>query len=166
LTTVVEGWFGDLSETFPIGQISDEARRLVQVTFDALYVGIRAIRPFGRVVDIGQAIYRHAKKHRVSVVRDYQGHGIGREFHQEPGVPHFPHPASYKDIIRPGACFTIEPMLNLGTWRTVLDKSDGWTVRTKDGSLSAQFEHTILMTEEGPEILTLTKDGPQEGHRF
>jgi len=166
LTTIVDGWFGDQSETFLIGNVSNEARRLIQVTFDALYLGIRAIKPSGRIIDVGQTIYTHAKAHGLSVVREYQGHGIGREFHQEPGVPHFPHPTSYKDIIRPGACLTIEPMLNIGTWRTVLDQSDGWTVRTADRKLSAQFEHTVFVTEEGPEILTLTKDGPQEGHTF
>ena len=101
-----------------------------------------------------------------SVVREYQGHGIGRDFHQEPGIPHFPQPASNRDLLRPGTCFTIEPMLNIGTWETRLDKRDKWTVRTRDNALSAQFEHTILMTETGPEILTLTKDGPQQGHRF
>jgi len=166
VTTIVDGWFGDQSETFLIGEVSAEAKRLVQVTFDALYLGIRAIKPFSRVIDIGQAIYTHTSSRGFSVVREYQGHGIGREFHQEPGVPHFPHPASYKDVIKPGTCLTIEPMINIGTWRTVLDKSDGWTVRTTDGSLSAQFEHTILMTEEGLEILTLTEHGPQEGHVF
>lgn len=166
VTTIVDGWFGDQSETFLIGEVSPETKRLVQVTFDALYLGIRAIKPFSRVIDIGQAIYTHASSLGFTVVREYQGHGIGREFHQEPGVPHFPHPASYKDVIKPGTCLTIEPMINIGTWRTVLDKSDGWTVRTTDGSLSAQFEHTVLMTEEGPEILTRTEHGPQEGHVF
>ena len=163
LTTIVDDWFGDQSETFMIGEVSDHARRLVQVTHDALYKGIHACRPNGRVTDIGHAIHRYAESHGFSVVQEYQGHGIGREFHQEPGVPHFPTPSSSRDILRPGVCFTIEPMLNAGTWRTTLDKSDGWTVRTSDRSLSSQFEHTILMTEEAPEILTLTKNGPQEG---
>lgn len=163
ITTIVNGWYGDSSETFMIGEVSETARRLVQVTHDALYVGIRAIKPFGRVNAIGKAIYQYAKQYGFSVVREYQGHGLGREFHQEPGVPHFPHPASYKDVVRPGTCFTIEPMLNVGEWKTETDKADGWTVRTVDRTLSAQFEHTILMTEEGPEILTLTQHGPQEG---
>lgn len=166
LTTIVEGWYGDSSETFLVGEVSPEARRLVQVTFDAMWVGIHAIKPFGRVIDIGKAIYKFARSHGFEVVREYQGHGLGREFHQDPGVPHFPHPKSARDIIRPGVCFTIEPMLNEGTWRTVVDKSDNWTVRTLDGKLSAQFEHTVLMTEEGPEVLTVTEKGPQEGHRF
>lgn len=166
LTTIVNGWYGDQSEMFLIGNVSDQARRLTQVTFDSMFLGIRATKPGGKVIDIGRAIYDYARAQGFEVVREYQGHGIGREFHQEPGIPHFPHPANSRDIIEPGACFTIEPMLNVGTWETKLDKKDGWTVRTKDGSLSAQFEHTILMTEEGPEILTLTKNGPQEGHSF
>lgn len=166
LTTVVNGWFGDQSETFLIGEVSEEARRLVQVTFDALYIGIHAIAPYGRVIDIGRAIYRFARDRDFEVVREYQGHGIGTEFHQLPSVPHYPDTRTYRDVILPGMCFTIEPMLNAGTWRTVQDPIDKWTVRTADGRLSAQFEHTILMTEEGPEILTQTKNGPQEGHRF
>jgi len=166
LTTIVDGWYGDQSETFMIGKVSDQARRLVQVTFDSLYRGIRAIKPNGRVIDIGRAIFDYARSQGFEVVREYQGHGIGRQFHQDPGIPHFPHPNNVSDVIPPGVCFTIEPMLNVGTWETVLDHSDKWTVRTKDRSLSAQFEHTILMTEDGPEILTLTKSGPQEGHIF
>lgn len=166
ITTIVNGWYGDQSETFMVGEVSAAARRLIQTTFDSLYVGIRACRPGGTVMDIGRAIQFFAQKAGYSVVREYQGHGIGREFHQEPGVPHFPSLTSSRDILRPGTCFTIEPMLNIGGWKTRLDKKDGWTVRTLDGSLSAQFEHTILMTEAGPEILTLTEHGPQEGHRF
>jgi methionyl aminopeptidase len=102
----------------------------------------------------------------LEVVRDYQGHGIGRQFHQEPGVPHYPDDRLGRTIVKPGMCFTIEPMLNMGTYKTVLDNSDGWTVRTQDGGLSAQFEHTILMTQDGPEVLTLTQNGPQAGHVF
>ncbi|MDG2360724.1 MAG: type I methionyl aminopeptidase [Planctomycetaceae bacterium] len=168
LTTIVSGWHGDQSGTFIIGEVSDETKRLVQTTFESLWVGIRAIEPYGKVRDIGAAIYKYATEREFEVVRDYQGHGIGRSFHQEPGVPHFWFRGSKagSQIVRPGMCFTIEPMLNLGTWKTVLDKFDGWTVRTLDGKLTAQFEHTILMTDDGPEIMTLTKDGPQEGHQF
>ena len=166
LTTIVHGWHGDQSETFMIGVVSEETRRLVQTTLEALHVGIKAATPFGRVFDIGRAIYEFATARGYGVVREYQGHGVGREFHQEPGVPHIPDPKMSRVIIKPGNCFTIEPMLNCGTWRTVLDKKDGWTVRTKDGKLSAQFEHTILMTEDGPEMVTLTEHGPQPGHRF
>jgi methionyl aminopeptidase len=166
LTTIVNGWYGDQSETFLIGEVSEDARRLVQVTFECLYLGIHAIKPFGVVTDIGRAIQHHAHANRFEIVRDYQGHGIGQVFHQDPGIPHYVPRRSRPQVILPGMCFTIEPMINLGGWETVLDKKDGWTVRTADGSLSAQFEHTILMTENGPEILTLTKDGPQEGHQF
>ena len=163
LTTIVDGWFGDQSETFMIGEVSETARKLVQTTFESLFVGIRACKPGMRVTQIGRAIQKYAKERGYSVVREYQGHGIGRNFHQDPGIPHFPAMTSNRDIIHPGTCFTIEPMLNAGGWRTKLDQSDGWTVRTMDRKLSAQFEHTILMTENGPDILTLTQDGPQEG---
>jgi len=165
-TTIVDGWYGDSSETFLIGEPDDEARRLIQATFDALWLGIRAIQPYSSVVEIGRAIARHAREHGLGVVENFQGHGIGRMFHQEPGVPHSPKKQSLRDILCPGVCFTIEPMLNLGTKETAAPEADGWTVRTRDGSLSAQFEHQILMTETGPEVLTLTADGPQEGHRF
>lgn len=165
-TTIVNGWYGDQSETFLVGEVAPAARRLVQITFESLFVGIRSCRPGCTVMEIGKAIQTFAQKAGYSVVREYQGHGIGRDFHQEPGVPHFPSLTSSRDILQPGTCFTIEPMLNIGGWKTRLDRNDGWTVRTLDGSLSAQFEHTILMTESGPEILTLTKDGPQEGHQF
>lgn len=165
-TTIVNGWYGDQSETFLVGNVSSVARRLVQTTFDALFVGIGACRPGSSVMEIGRAIQQFAQKAGYSVVREYQGHGVGTDFHQEPGIPHFPNLASGRDLLQPGTCFTIEPMLNVGGWKTRLDKRDGWTVRTLDGSLSAQFEHTILMTETGPEILTLTQDGPQEGHKF
>ena len=166
LTTIVDGWFGDQSETFMIGSVSEAARRLVQATFEALFVGIAAAKPGGPVSSIGRAIQSFATEHNYGVVREYQGHGIGQEFHQEPGVPHFPTLRSARDLLFPGTCFTVEPMLNMGGWKTKLDKKDGWTVRTMDNKLSAQFEHTILMTEDGPEILTYTQDGPREGHQF
>lgn len=166
ITTVVDGWYGDQSETFLIGEVSPAAKALVQTTFDSLWRAIRILEPGKRVIDIGRAIYHHARQLKYEVVRDYQGHGIGRQFHQEPGIPHYPDPRMGRQVLRPGMCFTIEPMLNIGTHRTSLDSTDGWTVRTVDGSLSAQFEHTILMTEDGPEVLTLTKNGPQEGHTF
>ncbi|MEZ6133012.1 MAG: type I methionyl aminopeptidase [Planctomycetaceae bacterium] len=163
ITTIVNGWFGDQSETFMIGDVSPAARRLVQTTYEALFLGIRACKPNAPVSQIGRAIQTFARKAGYAVVREYQGHGIGQEFHQEPGVPHFPTHTSNRDLLKPGTCFTVEPMLNIGGWKTKLDKRDGWTVRTMDRSLSAQFEHTVLMTESGPEILTLTENGPQEG---
>lgn len=166
VTSVVHGWYGDLSETFMIGPVSNDAKRLVQATFDALWIGIRAIEPFGMVKDIGRAIAHFAMSNRLSVVQDYQGHGIGRAFHQDPGIPHFEQEKGGRIRLEPGMCFTIEPMLNLGQFETEVDKADGWTVRTKDRRLSAQFEHTILMTSKGPEITTLTEHGPKEHHRF
>lgn len=166
LTTIVDGWYGDQSETFLIGEVSDTARRLVQVTFECLHLAIEACRPFGSVNDIGRAVEKAAHPEGFSVVREYQGHGIGREFHQDPGVLHYPAPHMESTLLEPGMCFTIEPMINEGTWETVLDRGDGWTVRTQDLKLSAQFEHTVVMTHEGAEILTGTQAGPGRDHRF
>lgn len=163
LTTIVDGWFGDTSETFFIGEVSPVARAVSQCALDCLYAAIANIHPESRVSDIGEAVVAVATQRGFSVVREYVGHGIGRQFHQEPTISHFPNRQSRKDRLLPGMCFTIEPMINAGGRYTVLDERDGWTVRTKDGSLSAQFEHTILMTEEGPEILTLTQHGPRQG---
>jgi methionyl aminopeptidase len=166
VTVIVDGWYGDLSESFLIGPVSQDARRVVQAAFDSLWIGIRAIRPFSSVIEIGYAIARFARAQGLGVVEDYQGHGLGQSFHQPPGIPHYPLPQSSRDLLVPGVCFTIEPMLNLGSKETAPPAEDGWTVRTADRSLSAQFEHTILMTEAGPEVLTLTQHGPREGHRF
>lgn len=166
LTSIVEGWYGDQSETFLIGPVSDIARQVTQCAFDCLYLGIEALKPGGCVADIGAAIQREAHARGFSVVQEYVGHGLGRQFHQDPSIPHYPTEQGKRTPIPPGICFTIEPMINAGDRYTQLDRTDGWTVRTKDGSLSAQFEHTILMTEEGPETLTLTKDGPQRGDYF
>jgi methionyl aminopeptidase len=167
LTTIVNGWHGDSSETFLVGEVSPDAKRVVQIAFDSMFIGIQAIQPYGKITDIGRAIERFARLNGMEVVREYQGHGVGREFHEEPGVPHYvPRTGASQDIIEPGMCFTVEPMINAGTWRTFIDTLDKWTVRTVDLSLSAQFEHTVLITETGPEITTLTKDGPQMGHKF
>lgn len=166
-STVVHGWYGDSSETFILGDAGPETKRLVQAAHDSLWIGINAAQPFSRVCDIGKAIERFAKSRGFEVVREYQGHGIGREFHQEPGIPHYcPRVGASQEILEPGMCFTIEPMINAGTWRTFVDSRDNWTVRTLDLAMSAQFEHTILMTETGPEVLTLTQNGPQQGHKF
>jgi len=162
----VDGWYGDSSETFLIGVVSNEARRLTQAAFDAMWCGIRALTPYCSVVEIGRAINRLAQEQRLGIVENFQGHGIGRMFHQEPGIPHVPKRESRRDLLYPGVCFTIEPMLNLGRGETAPVEPDGWTVRTVDGQLSAQFEHQILMTESGPEVLTLTRNGPREGHVF
>ena len=166
LTTTVDGWIGDQSETFLIGEVSDEARAVVQCSFDAMWAAILAITPGCRIAAIGKAIVNLARGRGFSVVRDFVGHGVGRKFHQEPSIPHYPTPESYRQRLLPGMTFTIEPMINEGTRAGEVDKEDGWTVRTKDGKLSAQFEHTILMTEDGPEPMTLTKEGPQRGHTF
>lgn len=165
-TTVVNGWFGDSSETFLVGDVSEEAVHVAQSAFDAMWVGIRAIRPYSPVLDIGKAIGRFAADRGLGVVENFQGHGIGRRFHQDPGVPHHPVASAKKDILFPGVCFTIEPMLNIGSKEVHPPLPDGWTVITKEGSLSAQFEHQVLMTEDGPEVLTLTERGPREGHLF
>ena len=145
---------------------SDVARRVTQCSFDCLYLAIDTVVPGCRVSDIGDAIVQLAHSRGFSVVREYVGHGVGREFHQDPTIPHFPNRQSRKDRLYPGICFTIEPMINAGDRQGLQDKRDGWTVRTKDGSLSAQFEHTILMTESGPEVLTASSRGPQRGHQF
>jgi methionyl aminopeptidase len=165
-TSNVKGWFGDSSETFLIGDISEQAATIVQGAFDALWIGIRAIRPYSPVLDIGAAIARFAATQGFGVVENFQGHGIGRRFHQDPGIPHSPVASAKKDILYPGVSFTIEPMLNLGSKEVHPPLADGWTVITRDSSLSAQFEHQILMTEDGPEVLTLSEHGPREGHRF
>ena len=166
VTSIVDGWFGDQSETFLVGEVSDVARRVTQCAFDCLHLAIDAIQPGSRVAEIGRAIVREAQICKFSVVREYVGHGIGRRFHQDPSIPHYPSRQSQTDILEAGMCFTIEPMINEGVRNTVQDQYDGWTVRTKDKKLSAQFEHTILMTDSGPEILTPTENGPQKGHRF
>lgn len=166
VTSVVEGWYGDQSETFIIGAARHEAVSVTQAAFDCLHMAIDALHPGCTVSVIGDAIVAEAQRRGFSVVREYVGHGLGQVFHQPPNIPHFPDRKSRQQRLLPGMCFTVEPMINAGTRFTKLDKSDGWTVRTRDLRLSAQFEHTILMTEEGPEILTLTKDGPQKGHQF
>ncbi len=166
ITTIVDGWLGDQSETFLIGSVSDEGRAVTQCALDCLYLAIDALRPGCRVAEIGRAITNEAHKRKFGVVRDYVGHGIGRRFHQEPSIPHYPTRQSHIDRLPPGICFTIEPMINAGTKDTFLDKSDGWTVRTRDARPSAQFEHTILMAEDGPEILTRTMQGPIQGSQF
>ncbi len=166
ITTIVDGWHGDQSETFLIDEVDDERLAVTQCAFDSLYAAIDALTPGCRVATIGETITPLAHGRGFSVVREYVGHGLGRSFHLDPSVPHFPNRQSRIDRLHPGMCFTVEPMINAGTRYTRSDKSDGWTVRTKDGRPSAQFEHSILMTEDGPEILTLTQHGPRRGHIF
>ena len=166
IATVVDGWYADQSETFLIGEVSPEARAVTQCAFDCLHLAIEALYPGCTVFEIGTVIYEEATRRGFSVVQDLVGHGLGRQFHQDPSVFHYPKPECRRVRLLPGMCFTIEPMINAGTQFTVLDKSDGWTIRTRDGRLSAQFEHTILMTEMGAEVLTHTAHGPGPGHRF
>jgi methionyl aminopeptidase len=151
----LDGWFGDSCVTYPVGAIAPEAERLLKVAEECMWRGIRAARANGRLGDIGAAIQSYAEANGYSVVREWSGHGVGERLHEEPSVPHYGKAGSGMRL-RPGFIFTIEPMINAGDYETVLDKRDGWTVRTADGSLSAQFEHTVVITEEdGPEILTL-----------
>jgi len=166
VTSIVDGWHGDSSETFLIGEVSDLARAVTQCSFDCLWLAIDAITPGCAVSTIGDAIKAEAESRGFSVVREFVGHGVGRNFHQEPTIPHYPNRQSRKDRLEPGTCFTIEPMINAGRRHGVTNKRDGWTVTTRDHSLSAQFEHTILMTEDGPEPLTISSRGPQKGHTF
>jgi methionyl aminopeptidase len=155
-TSVVDGFFGDSSETFTIGAVSAEARHLVQVAAQALIRGIDAVRPGSLLIGIAEAIEPFVTSEGCSVVRQYTGHGIGEKFHEGFTVYHHIDPDCEPVILKPGMTFTVEPMINLGGWEVTVDKKDGWTVRTKDGSLSAQFEHTVLVTDEGADILTLT----------
>jgi methionyl aminopeptidase len=153
ITLEKDGYIADSSKTYLVGEVSPVARRLVQTTYEAMWKGIRAVRPGARLGDIGWAIERHAKRNGYSVVREYCGHGIGREMHEEPQVRHFGERGTGLPLCE-GMVFTIEPMLNRGG-RSVRTEADGWTVVTRDGSLSAQFEHTVAVTASGVSVLTL-----------
>ena len=152
VTVIKDGYHGDTSKMFFIGEPSVRARRLVEVTYECMALGIRMVRPGIRLGDIGHAIQSHAEKAHFSIVREYCGHGIGREFHEDPQVLHYGKPGTGYELV-PGMTFTIEPMVNAGK-RNVKLLQDNWTVVTKDHSLSAQWEHTILVTEDGFEVLT------------
>ncbi len=153
VTPIVDGYYGDTSRTFFVGTPSPVAKKLVEVTYECMMRGIAAVKPGGRVGDIGAAIQEYAEAHGFSVVRDFVGHGIGREFHTAPQIPHYGVRGKGK-VLRKGMVFTIEPMINEGTHEAqVLE--DKWTAVTKDGKLSAQFEHTVAVTDGGVEILTL-----------
>lgn len=153
ITLEKNGFIADSSKTYLIGQVSAPARRLVRTTYEAMWKGIRAVRPGATLGDIGHAIEQHAKKAGYSVVRDYCGHGIGREMHEDPQILHFGKPGRGLTL-REGMTFTIEPMLNQGR-AAVETGDDGWTVTTADGKLSAQFEHTVAVTRHGVRVLTL-----------
>ena len=166
ITSIVNGWHGDQSETLLIGDVGDEARQVTQCAFDAMHRAIAALEPNCPVSVIGDNVVAAASERGFSVVREYVGHGLGRRFHQYPNIPHVPDRKSKQELLLPGMCFTVEPMINAGTRFTKLDSKDNWTVRTRDGKLSAQFEHTVLMKEDGPEILTQPLNGPKPGHKF
>jgi len=147
------GFHGDTNRTFMVGKVTPETQKLVDVTYESMMKGIEVVKPGAKLGDIGNAIQIHAEKHKYSVVRDFTGHGIGRGFHEEPTVLHFGK-AGTGLTLKKGMTFTIEPMINLGSYRMRILK-DNWTAVTVDGSLSAQFEHTILVTDDGFEILTV-----------
>lgn len=166
LTTIAGGFYGDSSETFMIGKVSPEARHLVEITARALILGIDAVKPGVPLISIAEAIEPFVKSEGCSVVRQYTGHGIGKKFHENFTVYHHIDPDCEPIILEPGMTFTVEPMVNLGGYKVTTDEVDGWTVRTKDGSLSAQFEHTLLVTESGVEVLTLTPSQRSAGVRL
>lgn len=153
VSTILDGYYSDASRMFIIGQTTPEKEKLVRVTKECLEIGAQAARPWGFLGEVGKAIERHAKRNGFSVVRDLCGHGVGLEFHEDPEVNHYnTHERSM--LLVPGMVFTIEPMINMGTWRVFIDEEDGWTVVTEDELPSAQWEHTFLVTEEGLEVLT------------
>lgn len=157
VTSIVDGWHGDTSRMYFVGDVPLRARRLVEVTYECLMLGIERARPGNRMGDVAHAIQSHAEKHRYSVVRDFCGHGLGRLFHDAPEVVHAGRPGTGPEL-RPGMFFTIEPMINLGKAAVkVLD--DGWTAVTRDRALSAQFEHSIGITDDGCEIFTESAKG-------
>ena len=157
ITVIVDGWHGDTSRMFFVGDVGVKQRRLVDVTYEAMMRGIAAVKPGATTGDIGHAIQTHAESQRFSVVRDFCGHGIGRKFHDQPSILHFGEPGTGIRL-EPGMFFTIEPMINAGRYEVkVLD--DGWTAVTRDRSLSAQFEHTVAVTADGHEIFTVSPAG-------
>ena len=153
VSTILDGYFSDASRMFIIGKTTPKKEKLVRVAKECLEIGMEAAKPFGFVGDIGHAIEKHAKKNGFSVVRDLCGHGVGLEFHEEPEVLHYGKKGTGMLLV-PGMVFTIEPMINMGTWEVFIDEEDGWTVVTEDELPSAQWEHTFLMTDHGLEILT------------
>lgn len=153
ITLEKNGFIADSSKMYAIGAVPAAAKKLMRVTYEAMWQGIRAVRPGARLGDIGAAIERHAKRHGFSIVRDYCGHGIGREMHEGPDILHFGKPGTGL-VLREGMTFTIEPMLNQGS-RQVRTLDDAWTVVTEDGKLSAQWEHTVAVTRSGVAVLTL-----------
>jgi methionyl aminopeptidase len=158
ITVIKDGWHGDTSRMFYVGEPSIAARRLCEVTYECMWMGILAVRPGGYLGDIGAAIQPHAERNGFSVVREFCGHGIGRRFHEEPQVLHYGRAGTLERLV-PGMIFTVEPMINAGR-REIREMADGWTIVTKDHSLSAQWEHTVLVTETGFEVLTVSALSP------
>ena len=164
VTVIKDGWHGDNSRMFVVGEASIAARRLCQVTFDAMWKGIVKVKPGARLGDIGHAIQTFAENAGFSVVREFCGHGVGARFHEEPQVLHYGRPGTLEELV-PGMIFTIEPMINAGRREIKEDRRgnrpyDGWTIVTRDRSLSAQWEHTVLVTETGYEVLTVSAGSP------
>jgi methionyl aminopeptidase len=162
VTVIKDGFHGDTSRMFLVGEPSVAARRLCEVTLECMWLGIDQVRPGAALGDIGHAIQRHAEARGYSVVREFCGHGIGRRFHEEPQVLHYGRPGTGLRL-EPGLIFTIEPMVNAGR-REVRELADGWTIVTKDHSLSAQWEHTVLVTADGYEVLTVSPGSPARPH--
>ncbi len=160
ITVIKDGYHGDTSRMFCVGDVAPHARRLCEVTYECMWAGIHQVKPGNRLGDIGSAIQKHAEKSGYSIVREYCGHGIGLNFHEEPQVLHYGNPGTGLTLL-PGMIFTIEPMVNAGK-AAIRHLGDGWTVVTKDHSLSAQWEHTVLVTDTGHEVLTLSAGSPPE----
>jgi methionyl aminopeptidase len=158
ITVIKDGFHGDSSRMYFVGEPGIQARRLVEVTHECMWRGIAQVRPGAHLGDVGAAIQAHAERHGYSVVREFCGHGIGRKFHEEPQVLHYGKPGTGLRL-EPGMTFTIEPMINAGK-AAIRELADGWTIVTKDHSLSAQWEHTVLVTDTGYEILTLSAGAP------
>ena len=160
VTVIKDGWFGDTSRMFMVGEVSIQAKRLCALTYEAMWHGIVRVKPGVRLGDIGFAIQRFAEGQGFSIVREFCGHGIGRVFHEEPQVLHYGKPGTLEEL-KPGMTFTIEPMINAGRRDIKEFGNDGWTIVTKDHSLSAQWEHTVLVKESGYEVLTLSAGAPK-----
>lgn len=158
VTVIKEGFHGDSSRMYYVGEPSIQARRLCDVTYECMWIGIAQVRPGSRLGDIGAAIQNHAEKHGFSIVREFCGHGIGRKFHEDPQILHYGKPGTGLQLEQ-GMTFTVEPMINAGK-PAIRELADGWTIVTKDHSLSAQWEHTVLVTESGFDVLTRSAGTP------
>jgi methionyl aminopeptidase len=158
VTVILDGWHGDTSRMYWAGNVPIKAKRLTEVAYEAMMLGIAQVKPGNHIGDIGHAIQTYAEKHKFSVVRDYCGHGIGKVFHDAPNVLHYGQPGQGPEL-KEGMFITVEPMINAGTYETRLNEKDGWTVTTRDRSLSAQFEHTVAVTKDGYEIFTSSRVG-------